>query len=168
MAIRDEKLDLRGLTMQVDAMEVAGVEIDSTDFADVAGLVADLTATAAELNILDGVTATAAELNITDTTLQTETIAEGGVVSVTKRYTKLTQTTTGSITLAAPDASMLGQVKAIEQVNGGTDAVTLALTNVDGGSAATTASFNATGETLIMVAGPSKWHVVKEIGVTLS
>lgn len=114
------------------------------------------------------VTSTAAELNLLDQTAQTETIAEGGVVSVTKRYTKLTQTTTGAITLAAPGADMLGQIKVIEQVGGTTDAVTLALTNVVGGSAATTASFNADGEMLVLLGTNDAWLVIKELGVTLS
>lgn len=112
--------------------------------------------------------ATAAELNLNDISAHTETIAEGGVVSVTKRVTKLTQTTTGAITLAAPSATMLGEVKVITQVDGGTDAVTLSLANVLGGSAATTASFNATNETLTLVAGVTKWFVIGEAGVTLS
>jgi hypothetical protein len=106
--------------------------------------------------------------NVLEGNTPTEVIAQGDVVSVVKRYTKLTQTGAGAITLAAPSAAMLGQVKVIEQVNGGTDAVTLSLANVQGGSAATTATFNATLETLILIGGVSKWHVVKEIGVTLS
>jgi hypothetical protein len=208
MAIRSESLDLRGLTVQVDAMEVNGTEIDSADFVTVAAFVADVTASAAEINYNDITTlgtgaaskavvldagedyvwpvagvltygvlkdsagttlgATAAELNLNDASAQAEVIAQGGVVSVVKRVTKLTQSAAGAITLAAPGADMLGVVKVIEQVDGGTDAVTLSLANVDGGSAATTASFNATGETLILVGGVSKWHVIKEIGVTLS
>ena len=203
MPINDEKLDLQGMTLVVDGLEVGGVDL-AAELAVLGGV----TALAAELNyndiaalgtgaaskavVLDtgedytwpaagiltygvlkdpaGTTlgATVAELNLNDASAQFEVIAEGGVVSVVKRVTKLTQTTTGAITLAAPGADMLGVVKAIEQVDGGTDAVTLALTNVDGGSAATTASFNATGETLILVGGVSKWHVVAEIGVTLS
>lgn len=202
MAIREEKIDLSGMTLVVDGLEVGGVDL-AAELAVLGGV----TSSAAELNFVDGsvagtavaskalvlgadknvdtlviadgglklgagagtaVGATAAELNVMDVSAQTETIAEGGVVSVTKRFTKLTQAGAGAITLAAPDGTMLGQVKVIEQVAGTTDNVTLALTNVDGGSAATTATFNAAGETLIMVAGNTKWHVVKEIGVTLS
>ena len=117
----------------------------------------------------EAVTATAAEINLLDIDAQTETIAEGGVVSVTKRLTKLTQAGAGAITLAAPPAAMLGHVKIIEQVAGTTDAVTLAFTNIDGQSAGTGASFNAAGEALVLVAGVAKWHIVSEAGgVTLA
>lgn len=115
------------------------------------------------------VTATAAELNITDTSVQTETgIAAAGVASVTKRVTKLDSSGgAGAFTLAAPDASMLGQVKVIEMTVAG-NALTLSLANVQGGSAATTASFDAVNETLVLVAGTNKWTVLAEAGVTLS
>lgn len=127
-----------------------------------------VTSTAAELNILTGVTATAAELNIAaDASAQTETIDAGGTVSAVKRITKIGGTGAGAVTLAAPNATMLGLVKIIE-MSAAAGAVTMALTNVDGGSAATSASFDAIGEVLILVAGVSKWHVIKEIGVTLS
>jgi hypothetical protein len=48
------------------------------------------------------------------------------------------------------------------------NALTMALTEVQGGSAATTASFDAVGETLTLVAGTLKWNVIGESGVTLS
>lgn len=73
-----------------------------------------------------------------------------------------------AITLAAPSAAMRGKTLVIEYSQGATDAVTLALTNVQGGSAATSASFNADNETLILVGGESKWNVIKEVGVTLT
>jgi hypothetical protein len=55
----------------------------------------------------------------------------------------------------------------------GTNTVTLALTNVIGGSAATTATFDAAGETLVVRAVQTdsstyRWLVIKEHGVTLS
>ena len=128
-----------------------------------------VTATAAELNILNGVTATAAELNKNDLSAETETIDSGVAVSVTKKITNIDNTTTGAgaITLAAPDASMLGVVKVIEMTVDNGD-VTLALTNVQGGSAATTATFDAVGEQLVLVGGSAKWTVIGEGGVTLS
>lgn len=114
------------------------------------------------------VTATPAELNVADVSAQSETVIASGVASVTKRVTKLDSSGgAGSFTLAAPDASFIGQVKIIEMDVAG-NALTLSLANVDGGSAATTASFDAVGEVLILVGGTSKWHVIKEIGVTLS
>lgn len=48
-----EHLDLRGLTVQVDSIELDGVDLSATDFSDVGSLITDLTSTAAELNYLD-------------------------------------------------------------------------------------------------------------------
>lgn len=128
-----------------------------------------VTATAAELNILDGVTATAAELNALDVSAQAETIDSGAAASVTIANTKIDNTTSGAgaITLAAPDATMYGKVKTIEMTVDNGD-VTLALTNVQGGSAGTTATFADVNDTLVMVGGTSKWHVIGESGVVLS
>jgi len=112
--------------------------------------------------------ATAAELNLLDVSAQTSTILVAGAISVTSRVTNLSAASGAyAVTLAAPDASMLGQVKVIQMTVAGA-AITLALTNVQGGSAATTASFDAVNETLILVAGTNKWNVIKEVGVTLS
>jgi hypothetical protein len=44
----------------------------------------------------------------------------------------------------------------------------MALTNVQGGTASTTASFDAVNETLTLVAGTSKWTITGQAGVTLS
>jgi hypothetical protein len=44
----------------------------------------------------------------------------------------------------------------------------MALTNVVGGTAATSASFDAVDEMLVLVAGVNKWTVVGQAGVTLS
>lgn len=120
-------------------------------------------ATTLEINNV-AVGSTAAEIDVQcDVSAQTETIDSGVAVSVTKRITKIDNTVTGAgaITLAAPDATMLGMVKIIEMTVDGGD-VTLALTNVDGGSAATTATFDAVGDALVLVAGVSKWHVCSE------
>lgn len=127
------------------------------------------TTTAAELNILDGATVTTAELNKNDVSAQAETIDSGVAISVLVKNTKIDSTTSGAgaNTLAAPDASMYGLVKTIEMtVDGGT--VTVALTNVQGGSAATTATFADVNDTLVLVAGTSKWHVIGESGVVLA
>lgn len=111
--------------------------------------------------------ATFAEINTaSDLSAQTETIAAAGAVSVLKRITKVALVGAGAITLAAPDATMLGYVKILEMTADNGD-VTMALTNVDGGSAATTCTFNDVGDALILVAGVSKWHVIKEVGVVM-
>jgi hypothetical protein len=73
------------------------------------------------------------------------------------------------VTLAAPTSAENGVVKTIEMIAGdGTNTVTLALTNVVGGSASTTATFDAAGETLVLVARSAKWVVLQELGVTLT
>ena len=113
--------------------------------------------------------ATATEINLLDVSDQTESVIAGGAVSIAKRTSQINATGgAGAITLAAPSAAMLGQVKVIEYTGGGTNAITLALTNVVGGSAASSASFNADNETLVLVAGTNKWIVIGEAGVTLS
>lgn len=50
----------------------------------------------------------------------------------------------------------------------GTNAVTLALTNVIGQSSGTGASFDAAAETLTLVSMSTKWVVLDEIGVTMA
>jgi len=129
-----------------------------------------ITATTAELNILDGVTAIAAELNTLDVTAQQETIdsSEAADVSVGITYIDNTDGGAGAITLAVPGAANVGRIKVIEMGVDGGD-VTLALTNVQGGTAATTATFDAVGEALTVIAtNATKWTVLKEFGVTLS
>ena len=115
-----------------------------------------------------GVTPVTAELNVLDASLNTETILVAGAIDPAIRITYIDGSSgVYAVTLAVPDALMLGQVKIIENTVAGND-VTLALTNVQGGSAATTATFNAANETLTLVAGSLKWNVVGEAGVTLS
>ena len=117
---------------------------------------------------LSGLTATADELNKNDVSLQAETVVKSGVASVTKLNTKINSTTgAGAITLAAPDSSVYGMVKTIEMTVDGGD-ITLALTEVVGGTAVTTATFSAVGQVLVLLASTSKWIVLKEYGVVLS
>jgi hypothetical protein len=116
------------------------------------------------------VSSTAAEIDRQcDISAQTETIDTAGVVSVTKRLTKIDNTVggAGAITLAAPDASSLGQIKIVEMTVDGGD-ITLSLANVQGGTAATTATFGDVNDCLTLVGGTNKWHVLSESGVVLS
>lgn len=97
-----------------------------------------------------------------------ESVTVAGAASVTKRKTILDSTAgTFALTLAAPDSSMIGQVKIIEMTVDNGD-VTLALTNVQGGSAATTATFADVNDALMLVGGTNKWHVIGESGVALT
>ena len=112
-------------------------------------------------------TSTAAELNKNDISAQAETIIAAGAVSVLLKNSKLALVGAGAVTLAAPDASMYGIVKTIEMTTDNGD-VTLALTNVNGGTAGTTCTWSAVGQMLVLVGGTSKWQVVAEAGVALT
>lgn len=115
-----------------------------------------------------GVNATSTEINqLNDVSAYTETIAAAGALSVTKVVSKLALVGAGAVTLAAPSATMYGQQKLIEMTTDNGD-VTLALTEIEGQSSGTTATFNSVGDKLILVAGLSKWTVIKEFGIVLS
>lgn len=96
-------------------------------------------------------------------------IDAAAAINLDANHVKVTgpATSTYAITLGVPRRG--GQVLVIEMVGTtDTNAVTLALTNVVGGSAATTATFNAAGEILTLVSAGSKWVVLDELGVTLA
>lgn len=115
-----------------------------------------------------GLNATATEINqLNDVSAYQETVTAAGALSVTKVYSKIALVGAGAVTLAVPDASMLGQVKTLEMTVDNGD-VTLSLANCEGQSSGTTATFNDVGDKLILVAGTSKWTIIKEFGVTLS
>ncbi len=100
-----------------------------------------------------------------------QTITAAGAIDTRAGHVQITgpASSTYAVTLAAPGATDGGRTMVIEMVaTTATNAVTLALTNVVGGSAASTASFDAAGEQLVLVASGSKWVVTKELGVTLS
>jgi hypothetical protein len=99
----------------------------------------------------------------------TQALTEAGAIDLTSAHCSITgpAESTYAVTLAVP--TVPGIVKVIEMVaTTSTNAVTLALTNVVGGSAATTATFNAAGEILTVISGTLKWIVLDEIGVTLA
>lgn len=117
------------------------------------------------------ITATATEINnAADDSLHTQAIVAAGAVTVDGTINRVTVTNAvnGAITLAAPSAAMKGKLLTIEYIGAGTNNTTLALTNVQGGSAGTSATFNAANETLVLVGGELKWNVLKEVGVTLA
>ncbi len=101
---------------------------------------------------------------------QTQAIVAAGAITVdgTVNRVTLTNAINGAVTLAAPSAAMYGKTLTIEYIGAGTNNTTLALTNVQGQSAGTGATFNAAGETLILVGGATKWNVVTEVGVTMA
>lgn len=156
----DNKIDSSGLTIGGTALTTTIAELNAMSGG---GL------DAAELEILDGATVTTDELNRLDDSAETETIDSGAAADETIFHTAIDNTTSGAgaITLAAPPATMLGKIKIIEMTVDNGD-VTLALTNVTGGSAATTATFDAVDEALVLVGGTNKWHVIAESGVALT
>jgi hypothetical protein len=130
---------------------------------------ATLAATATTALALTGLTATVGEVNqLNDVSAYQESVTVAGAVSITKVYSGLAIVAGGAVTLAAPDATMLGQQKTIERTIVAGTPITLALTNVVGGTAATTATFTNQGEALILIAAASKWIIVKEFGVVLT
>lgn len=99
----------------------------------------------------------------------TQAITAAGAIDLTSPLTTIVgpASSTYAVTLAAPGHS--GRVKVIRMLSTtSTNAVTLALTNVTGGSAATTATFNAANEVLTLVSASTVWVVVAESGVTLA
>lgn len=122
----------------------------------------------AKLAVLADVAATAAEINSRcDDSAMVESVVAAGAVSVTVSVTQLALAGAGAVTLAVPTKP--GLIKVIKMTADNGD-VTLALTNVVGGSASTTATFDAVGETLVLVSdvASGKWIVLAEVGVTLS
>lgn len=96
-------------------------------------------------------------------------ISAAAAIDLNVNHVKITgpAASTYAVTLAAPSRG--GQLLVIEMVGTtSTNAVTLALTNVGGGSAATTATFNAADETLTLISSSNKWWVLTEEGVTLA
>lgn len=98
-----------------------------------------------------------------------QVITDAAEISLDVNHAKITgpASSTYAVTLGVPRRG--GQLLVIEMVGTtSTNAVTLALTNVVGGSAATTATFNAAGEILTLVSAGAKWIVLDELGVTLA
>lgn len=114
------------------------------------------------------VTATAAEINQRcDASINTETLVAAGAVSITTTSTSLALVGAGAVTLAAPTVDGLVKIICMTVDNGD---VTMALTNVVGGSAATTCTFNDANDTIVLVSSlaRAKWIVLKEVGVSMA
>jgi hypothetical protein len=103
---------------------------------------------------------------------QTQAITAAGAINPDADYVAITgpASSTYAVTLAVPTAAQIGKRLILEMVaTTSTNAVTLTLTNVViGGTAATTATFDAARESLIMEAVGDRWVVIKQQGVTLS
>ncbi len=87
-------------------------------------------------------------------------------IKVDIKYVSLDSTAGAfAVTLAAPND--VNVMKVIEMTVDSGD-VTMALTNVVGGSAATTATWNDVGDILVLISTDTKWVVLKELGVVLT
>lgn len=133
--------------------------------------------TSGQQALLAAITSTAAELNLLDMSAKTETVAEAAKttgITAGSRFVKITGGTgfTGLV-LPLPTAAEVGMVKQItlDSIESGSVAITIANVAV-GGTAATTATFNAAGDSLILIGkvyGTTyRWSVIGEDGVTLS
>lgn len=121
---------------------------------------------------IGGVTlgSTAAEINTrTDDSAMVETsTGTSGALSTSIAVSAIDSTAgAGTRTLAVPTKPAMIKIIKMTVDNGDT---TLDLTNIVGGSAATTATFDAVDETLVLVSdvASGKWIVLAEVGVTLS
>ena len=104
---------------------------------------------------------------VTDSKATTQSISAAGAIDVDAEYVAIAGGTGYAVTLAAPSRN--GVVKVIKLVSITSGAVTLDIsTTVYGGSASSSASFDAANETLVVVSAGAKWLVLKEQGVTLS
>ena len=116
-------------------------------------------------------------MNILDLSATTETVASATKttgITAGSRYVKITGGTgfTGLV-LPVPTAAQVGMVKQITLDTITSGAVTMTITNIAvGGTAATTATFDAAGESLVLIGkvyGTTyRWSVIGEDGVTLS
>lgn len=154
--------------------------VTSCDFNAVAALTAAQKAalpSTAQKAVLDALTATAAELNNLDLSAKTDTATEATkatAITAGSRYVKITGGTgyTGLV-LPVPTAAEVGLVKQITLDTISSGSVAITITNIAiGGTQATTATFDAAGETLVLVGAvygtTFRWIVLKEHGVTLS
>jgi hypothetical protein len=101
----------------------------------------------------------------------TQPITAAGAINPDCDLIQLTGPATGTyaITLAAPRPQDKGNTLAIEMTaTTGSNTVTMALTNVSGGTASTTCTWSAANQRLILIALGSTWEVIKQDGVTLS
>lgn len=130
-----------------------------------------ITSTSGFTQTVTSVASTAAEVDVAcDLSYAAQAITVAGAITAdgsVKRVTLDGASGTYAVTLAAPGSP--GIMLCLEYIAGSTNAITLALTNVTGGSAATSASFNAAGESLLLYSNSTKWMVLCEGGgVTLA
>lgn len=95
-----------------------------------------------------------------------QTITSARAVDESAQYVAIDSTSGAfAITLAAPNVPNV--TKVMEMTADGGD-VTMALTNVIGGSAGTTCTWNDVRDILVLKSASDKWVVLNEIGVSLT
>jgi hypothetical protein len=112
-----------------------------------------------------------ARLNLAEAGRPTQALTAAGAVFLDADLTTLVGPSSGTyaITLAAPTILQQGTTKAIQMLSTtGTNTVTMALTNVIGGTASTTCTWNAANQVLVLKAVSGVWVVENQIGVTLT
>ena len=100
-----------------------------------------------------------------------QVVTGAGALTLGKTYHSLSNSSGSSyaVTLAAPTSAEYGIIKTIEMIVGdGTNTVTLSLANCDGGTAATTCTWNAAAQKLVVQGCATKWTILKQQGVTLT
>jgi hypothetical protein len=128
--------------------------------------IARTAATIADRRLFD---LTTQEVQDLDKSSRVQNITAAGAIDLDAQHVRITgpAASTYAVTLGVPLRP--GIVKIIEMVaTTATNAVTLALTNVVGGTAATSASFDAVAEILVVVSAGGKWCVIGQAGVTLT
>ena len=100
----------------------------------------------------------------------TQATTAAGAIAAVAGLVELTGPASGSyaITLAAPRVQDAGRTLLIEMPAAAGGSVTMALTNVTGGTASTTCTWTAAKSKLLLVAGAAAWEVAKQDGVTLA
>lgn len=111
------------------------------------------------------------QINLTAAGKPTQSITAATAINPDASLVQITGPTssTYAVTLAAPRPQDQGNTLAIEMKSTtSTNSVTLALTNVTGGTASSTCTWNAAAQKLILLACGTTWEVIKEDGVTLT
>ena len=103
-----------------------------------------------------------------NSTRNNQVITAADAINLGATYVSVATTTgTYAVTLGAP--ALPGHTKVIEMIKKTSSyTVTLALTNVVGGTASTTCTFDTSGGSLTLISKSDKWVVLKQYNVTLS
>ena len=109
------------------------------------------------------------DVHYLNSNVNNQVITSAKAINLDAQYVDISKAGAGTyaITLDAP--TLPGRLKIITMtaVSGG-GTITLALTNCIGGTAATTCTWDAVNDTLIMISNAVKWVIIKQHGVALT